>query len=94
MEVESIQPIALCGKSTRIVVAGDVLVTPLEKFYPQVKTGALSLLERLRNKYPFRHPFVINLVQNYTSIEAILKVILIYTTRLFFILLISLESRF
>lgn len=72
MEAECIQPIVLAGKETKLVIAGDIAQSRTQFF--SESTPQLSLLERLRNTYPFRHPFAINLTENYTNHEVIVKV--------------------
>lgn len=74
LEAECIQPIVLAGKFTRLIVSGDVVVTESQMFTEPTRVSPLSLIERLRNVYPFRHPFVVNLVENYCNHEVILKV--------------------
>jgi len=78
LEAECVQPIVLAGSNTKIVIAGDVMQTYLGMFALSKGVPPLSLLERLRNMYPFRHPFVVNLIENYTNHEVIVKVGIYY----------------
>ncbi|ODM91944.1 putative helicase with zinc finger domain [Orchesella cincta] len=75
LEAECVQPIVFAGSNTKIVIAGDIRQTNLGMFAMSKGVPPLSLLERLRNMYPFRHPFAVNLIDNYTNHEVIVKFI-------------------
>ncbi|CAL8121816.1 unnamed protein product [Orchesella dallaii] len=75
LEAECVQPVVLAGSNTKVVIAGDVMQTYLGMFALSKGVPSISLLERLRNLYPFRHPFVVNLIENYTNHEVIVKFI-------------------
>ncbi|XP_030840583.1 probable helicase with zinc finger domain isoform X3 [Strongylocentrotus purpuratus] len=82
MECETVMPLALATKDTRIVLAGDYM-----QISPQVHSEFvfdrhlhISLLERLYDHYPDDHPCKILLCANYRSHEAIVD----YTSDLFY----------
>lgn len=82
MECETIMPIALATKNTRIVLAGDYMQISPQVHSPFVFERRLhvSLLERLYDHYPDTHPCKILLCANYRSHEAIVE----YTSDLFY----------
>ncbi|XP_041473482.1 probable helicase with zinc finger domain isoform X3 [Lytechinus variegatus] len=82
MECETVMPLALATKNTRIVLAGDYM-----QISPQVHSEFvydrklhISLLERLYDHYPDTHPCKILLCANYRSHDAIVD----YTSDLFY----------
>lgn len=75
LEAECIQPIILAGRKTKLLIAGDVMQILKQSFFTSNEVSQLSLLERLESMYPFKHPFVVNLIDNFDSHEAIVKVL-------------------
>ncbi|CAD6232230.1 GSCOCG00001810001-RA-CDS [Cotesia congregata] len=82
LECEAITPLALVGTRTRLILSGDQMQLAPEVYSDLSKERGLgmSLLERLHNLYPPRHPCRINLCQNYRSHAAIVQL----TSNLFY----------
>ncbi|XP_073435910.1 probable helicase with zinc finger domain [Dendrobates tinctorius] len=82
MECETIMPLALASKSTRIVLAGDHMqLSPfVYSEFARERNLHVSLLDRLYEHYPPDFPCRILLCENYRSHEAIIN----YTSELFY----------
>uniref|UniRef100_A0A671KC02 Probable helicase with zinc finger domain n=1 Tax=Sinocyclocheilus anshuiensis TaxID=1608454 RepID=A0A671KC02_9TELE len=82
MECETIMPLALAAKSTRIVLAGDHMqLSPfVYSEFARERNLHVSLLDRLYEHYPSEYPCRILLCENYRSHEAIIN----YTSELFY----------
>ncbi|XP_034938306.1 probable helicase with zinc finger domain [Chelonus insularis] len=82
LECEAITPLALAGSRTRLILSGDQMQLAPEVYSDLSKERGLgmSLLERLHNLYPPRHPCRINLCQNYRSHAEIVQL----TSNLFY----------
>uniref|UniRef100_A0A8C1XD63 Probable helicase with zinc finger domain n=1 Tax=Cyprinus carpio TaxID=7962 RepID=A0A8C1XD63_CYPCA len=82
MECETIMPLALATKSTRVVLAGDHMqLSPfVYSEFARERNLHVSLLDRLYEHYPSEYPCRILLCENYRSHEAIIK----YTSELFY----------
>uniref|UniRef100_A0A4W4EC74 Probable helicase with zinc finger domain n=1 Tax=Electrophorus electricus TaxID=8005 RepID=A0A4W4EC74_ELEEL len=82
MECETIMPLALATKSTRIVLAGDHMqLSPfVYSEFARERNLHVSLLDRLYEHYPSEYPCRILLCENYRSHEAIIN----YTSELFY----------
>ncbi|TSK77148.1 putative helicase with zinc finger domain [Bagarius yarrelli] len=82
MECETIMPLALANKSTRIVLAGDHMqLSPfVYSEFARERNLHVSLLDRLYEHYPPDYPCRILLCENYRSHEAIIN----YTSELFY----------
>ncbi|OCT63161.1 probable helicase with zinc finger domain [Xenopus laevis] len=82
MECETIMPLALANKSTRIVLAGDHMqLSPfVYSEFARERNLHVSLLDRLYELYPVDFPCRILLCENYRSHEAIIN----YTSELFY----------
>ncbi|KAM3922155.1 putative helicase with zinc finger domain [Leptodactylus fuscus] len=82
MECETIMPLALANKSTRIVLAGDHMqLSPfVYSEFARERNLHVSLLDRLYEHYPADFPCRILLCENYRSHEAIIN----YTSELFY----------
>ncbi|KAL2101165.1 hypothetical protein ACEWY4_002926 [Coilia grayii] len=82
MESETIMPLALATKSTRIVLAGDHMqLSPfVYSEFARERNLHVSLLDRLYEHYPPEDPCRILLCENYRSHEAIIN----YTSDLFY----------
>ncbi|XP_005402209.1 PREDICTED: probable helicase with zinc finger domain isoform X2 [Chinchilla lanigera] len=82
MECETIMPLALATKSTRIVLAGDHMqLSPfVYSEFARERSLHVSLLDRLYEHYPAEFPCRILLCENYRSHEAIIN----YTSELFY----------
>lgn len=82
MECETIMPLALVNKSTRIVLAGDHMqLSPfVYSEFARERNLHVSLLDRLYEHYPPEYPCRILLCENYRSHEAIIN----YTSELFY----------
>ncbi|XP_023569631.1 probable helicase with zinc finger domain isoform X1 [Octodon degus] len=82
MECETIMPLALATKSTRIVLAGDHMqLSPfVYSEFARERNLHVSLLDRLYEHYPAEFPCRILLCENYRSHEAIIN----YTSELFY----------
>uniref|UniRef100_A0AAR2K7A3 Probable helicase with zinc finger domain n=1 Tax=Pygocentrus nattereri TaxID=42514 RepID=A0AAR2K7A3_PYGNA len=82
MECETIMPLALASKSTRIVLAGDHMqLSPfVYSEFARERNLHVSLLDRLYEHYPSEYPCRILLCENYRSHEAIIN----YTSDLFY----------
>ncbi|MCJ8739264.1 hypothetical protein PDJAM_G00045310 [Pangasius djambal] len=82
MECETIMPLALANKSTRIVLAGDHMqLSPfVYSEFARERNLHVSLLDRLYEHYPSEYPCRILLCENYRSHEAIIN----YTSELFY----------
>ncbi|XP_066443394.1 probable helicase with zinc finger domain [Eleutherodactylus coqui] len=82
MECETIMPLALVSKSTRIVLAGDHMqLSPfVYSEFARERNLHVSLLDRLYEHYPADFPCRILLCENYRSHEAIIN----YTSELFY----------
>ncbi|KAI4903994.1 hypothetical protein NFI96_024214, partial [Prochilodus magdalenae] len=82
MECETIMPLALASKSTRIVLAGDHMqLSPfVYSEFARERNLHVSLLDRLYEHYPSEYPCRILLCENYRSHEAIIN----YTSELFY----------
>ncbi|XP_058266742.1 probable helicase with zinc finger domain isoform X2 [Hemibagrus wyckioides] len=82
MECETIMPLALANKSTRIVLAGDHMqLSPfVYSEFARERNLHVSLLDRLYEHYPSEYPCRILLCENYRSHEAIIN----YTSDLFY----------
>lgn len=77
MEAESLCPVLLAGKKTRIVVTGDMKLLNPETFtLPTLisKCKAITLVDRLNDAYPARHPFRIRLDEMYNINQDIVQV--------------------
>uniref|UniRef100_A0ACB8ELB5 Uncharacterized protein n=1 Tax=Sphaerodactylus townsendi TaxID=933632 RepID=A0ACB8ELB5_9SAUR len=75
MECETIMPLALANKNTRIVLAGDHMqLSPfVYSEFARERNLHVSLLDRLYEHYPAEFPCRILLCENYRSHEAIIK---------------------
>ncbi|XP_066470056.1 probable helicase with zinc finger domain isoform X2 [Tiliqua scincoides] len=82
MECETIMPLALANKNTRIVLAGDHMqLSPfVYSEFARERNLHVSLLDRLYEHYPTEFPCRILLCENYRSHEAIIN----YTSELFY----------
>ncbi|XP_077184514.1 putative helicase with zinc finger domain isoform X2 [Paroedura picta] len=82
MECETIMPLALANKNTRIVLAGDHMqLSPfVYSEFARERNLHVSLLDRLYEHYPAEFPCRILLCENYRSHEAIIN----YTSELFY----------
>uniref|UniRef100_A0A8C2IG00 Probable helicase with zinc finger domain n=1 Tax=Cyprinus carpio TaxID=7962 RepID=A0A8C2IG00_CYPCA len=82
MECETIMPLALATKSTRVVLAGDHMqLSPfVYSEFARERNLHVSLLDRLYEHYPSEYPCRILLCENYRSHEAIIN----YTSELFY----------
>ncbi|KAM4691302.1 putative helicase with zinc finger domain [Rhinophrynus dorsalis] len=82
MECETIMPLALANKQTRIVLAGDHMqLSPfVYSEFARERNLHVSLLDRLYELYPVDFPCRILLCENYRSHEAIIN----YTSELFY----------
>ncbi|XP_062874530.1 probable helicase with zinc finger domain isoform X2 [Trichomycterus rosablanca] len=82
MECETIMPLALASKTTRIVLAGDHMqLSPfVYSEFARERNLHVSLLDRLYEHYPSEYPCRILLCENYRSHEAIIN----YTSDLFY----------
>uniref|UniRef100_A0A4W3KKL8 Probable helicase with zinc finger domain n=1 Tax=Callorhinchus milii TaxID=7868 RepID=A0A4W3KKL8_CALMI len=82
MECETIMPLALASKNTRIVLAGDHMqLSPfVYSEFARERNLHVSLLDRLYEHYPSEFPCRILLCENYRSHEAIIS----YTSELFY----------
>uniref|UniRef100_A0A671T1C6 Probable helicase with zinc finger domain n=1 Tax=Sinocyclocheilus anshuiensis TaxID=1608454 RepID=A0A671T1C6_9TELE len=82
MECETIMPLALANKSTRVVLAGDHMqLSPfVYSEFARERNLHVSLLDRLYEHYPSEYPCRILLCENYRSHEAIIN----YTSELFY----------
>ncbi|NP_998431.1 probable helicase with zinc finger domain [Danio rerio] len=82
MECETIMPLALAVKSTRVVLAGDHMqLSPfVYSEFARERNLHVSLLDRLYEHYPSEYPCRILLCENYRSHEAIIN----YTSDLFY----------
>ncbi|XP_071507736.1 probable helicase with zinc finger domain [Diadema antillarum] len=82
MECETVMPLALANKNTRIVLAGDYMQISPQVHSPFVRERRLhiSLLERLYDHYPVSHSCKILLCANYRSHDAIVD----FTSDLFY----------
>ncbi|KAI2666610.1 putative helicase with zinc finger domain [Labeo rohita] len=82
MECETIMPLALATKSTRVVLAGDHMqLSPfVYSEFARERNLHVSLLDRLYEHYPSEYPCRILLCENYRSHEAIIN----YTSDLFY----------
>lgn len=82
MECETIMPLALATKNTRIVLAGDHMqLSPfVYSEFARERNLHVSLLDRLYEHYPAEFPCRILLCENYRSHEAIIN----YTSELFY----------
>ncbi|XP_053563874.1 probable helicase with zinc finger domain [Bombina bombina] len=82
MECETIMPLALANKNTRIVLAGDHMqLSPfVYSEFARERNLHVSLLDRLYEHYPVDFPCRILLCENYRSHEAIIN----YTSELFY----------
>uniref|UniRef100_A0A672S7Y2 Probable helicase with zinc finger domain n=1 Tax=Sinocyclocheilus grahami TaxID=75366 RepID=A0A672S7Y2_SINGR len=82
MECETIMPLALAAKSTRVVLAGDHMqLSPfVYSEFARERNLHVSLLDRLYEHYPSEYPCRILLCENYRSHEAIIN----YTSELFY----------
>uniref|UniRef100_A0A8C0J6L3 Helicase with zinc finger domain n=1 Tax=Chelonoidis abingdonii TaxID=106734 RepID=A0A8C0J6L3_CHEAB len=82
MECETIMPLALANKNTRIVLAGDHMqLSPfVYSEFARERNLHVSLLDRLYEHYPAEFPCRILLCENYRSHEAIIN----YTSDLFY----------
>ncbi|XP_071964791.1 probable helicase with zinc finger domain [Antedon mediterranea] len=82
MECETIMPLALATKNTRIVLAGDHMqISPhVHSEFARDRNLHISLLERLHDMYPVEHQCKILLCENYRSHEAIVS----YASKLFY----------
>lgn len=77
IEVESLCPILLAGKDTRIVIAGDMKLLNPETFtLPTLKSKykEVTLIDRLNDLYPARHHFRICLDEVYNINQNIVQV--------------------
>ncbi|XP_072098762.1 probable helicase with zinc finger domain isoform X1 [Mobula birostris] len=82
MECETIMPLALANRHTRIVLAGDHMqLSPfVYSEFARERNLHVSLLDRLYEHYPTEFPCRILLCENYRSHEAIIN----YTSELFY----------
>ncbi|XP_069511137.1 probable helicase with zinc finger domain isoform X3 [Ambystoma mexicanum] len=82
MECETIMPLALANKHTRLVLAGDHMqLSPfVYSEFARERNLHVSLLDRLYEHYPTEFPCRILLCENYRSHEAIIN----YTSELFY----------
>ncbi|XP_051994990.1 probable helicase with zinc finger domain isoform X1 [Xyrauchen texanus] len=82
MECETIMPLALATKGTRVVLAGDHMqLSPfVYSEFARERNLHVSLLDRLYEHYPSEYPCRILLCENYRSHEAIIN----YTSELFY----------
>ncbi|XP_013382941.1 probable helicase with zinc finger domain [Lingula anatina] len=82
LECETIMPLAVASKKTRIVLAGDHMqMSPeVHSDFTRGRNLHISLLERLYDLYPGEQPCKILLCENYRSHKAILD----YTSELFY----------
>ncbi|XP_021572105.1 probable helicase with zinc finger domain [Carlito syrichta] len=82
MECETIMPLALATKNTRVVLAGDHMqLSPfVYSEFARERNLHVSLLDRLYEHYPAEFPCRILLCENYRSHEAIIN----YTSELFY----------
>nr|XP_045015179.1 probable helicase with zinc finger domain isoform X1 [Jaculus jaculus]XP_045015180.1 probable helicase with zinc finger domain isoform X1 [Jaculus jaculus]XP_045015181.1 probable helicase with zinc finger domain isoform X1 [Jaculus jaculus] len=82
MECETIMPLALASRTTRIVLAGDHMqLSPfVYSEFARERNLHVSLLDRLYEHYPAEFPCRILLCENYRSHEAIIN----YTSELFY----------
>ncbi|XP_014807742.1 PREDICTED: probable helicase with zinc finger domain isoform X1 [Calidris pugnax] len=82
MECETIMPLALANRNTRIVLAGDHMqLSPfVYSEFARERNLHVSLLDRLYEHYPAEFPCRILLCENYRSHEAIIN----YTSELFY----------
>ncbi|XP_059989064.1 probable helicase with zinc finger domain isoform X1 [Lagenorhynchus albirostris] len=82
MECETIMPLALATKDTRVVLAGDHMqLSPfVYSEFARERNLHVSLLDRLYEHYPAEFPCRILLCENYRSHEAIIN----YTSELFY----------
>ncbi|KAB0367437.1 hypothetical protein FD755_020761 [Muntiacus reevesi] len=82
MECETIMPLALATKHTRVVLAGDHMqLSPfVYSEFARERNLHVSLLDRLYEHYPAEFPCRILLCENYRSHEAIIN----YTSELFY----------
>ncbi|KAM9296423.1 putative helicase with zinc finger domain [Gastrophryne carolinensis] len=82
MECETIMPLALANKNTRVVLAGDHMqLSPfVYSEFARERNLHVSLLDRLYEHYPSDFPCRILLCENYRSHEAIIN----YTSVLFY----------
>ncbi|KAB0406250.1 hypothetical protein E2I00_013586, partial [Balaenoptera physalus] len=82
MECETIMPLALATKGTRVVLAGDHMqLSPfVYSEFARERNLHVSLLDRLYEHYPAEFPCRILLCENYRSHEAIIN----YTSELFY----------
>ncbi|XP_075436082.1 putative helicase with zinc finger domain isoform X1 [Ascaphus truei] len=82
MECETIMPLALANKNTRIVLAGDHMqLSPfVYSEFARERNLHVSLLDRLYEHYPVDFPCRVLLCENYRSHEAIIN----YTSELFY----------
>ncbi|KAF4798356.1 hypothetical protein TURU_064635 [Turdus rufiventris] len=80
MECETIMPLALANKNTRIVLAGDHMqLSPfVYSEFARERNLHVSLLDRLYEHYPAEFPCRILLCENYRSHEAIIKILLFF----------------
>jgi len=82
LEAETIMPLVLAEKKTRVVLAGDhmQLEPGVTSHFAKEKKLGVSLLERLYYLYPEDYPCKILLCENYRSAEAIVD----YTSDMFY----------
>ncbi|MXQ86974.1 hypothetical protein E5288_WYG007679 [Bos mutus] len=82
MECETIMPLALATRHTRVVLAGDHMqLSPfVYSEFARERNLHVSLLDRLYEHYPAEFPCRILLCENYRSHEAIIN----YTSELFY----------
>ncbi|XP_040100305.1 probable helicase with zinc finger domain [Oryx dammah] len=82
MECETIMPLALARRHTRVVLAGDHMqLSPfVYSEFARERNLHVSLLDRLYEHYPAEFPCRILLCENYRSHEAIIN----YTSELFY----------
>lgn len=82
IECEAVMPLALADKDTRVVLAGDYMqISPtVYSEFARERNLHISLLERLYDLYPMKHPCKILLCENYRSHEVIVE----YTSNLFY----------
>ncbi|XP_071814832.1 probable helicase with zinc finger domain isoform X3 [Apostichopus japonicus] len=82
IECEAVMPLSLANKDTRVVLAGDYMqISPtVYSEFARERNLHISLLERLYDLYPVKHPCKILLCENYRSNEVIVD----YTSKLFY----------
>jgi len=76
IEIESLCPIALAGRNTKLVLAGDLCQLGPEAFSLEISSNMkyLSFVDRLNDLYPSNNPSRIKLQETYKNHKEIIQV--------------------